>query len=432
MTNLRITLLAAVLLTGASASAAAQALSPLPPPEAPTRLLTLQDCVGLAAQKNPVLVSADYAAQAGRAVYDGSYNGVMPALNLTNSATEGNPSMGSKPAYTAQASAAMNLFNMAQVASIRSAAASYSQAEASLRVASANVRFNLISAFASAHFAEKSVEMAQRIVDIQQRNADEVTLRYESGNEYKGNMMNAKAQLLQAQAALTQAIRSERTTRRALDQQIGIDEFEDVAVTGTLVAQTPPNFPAQMSAFLEQRPDIAVQEAAVRSAAAALASSESTLYPTLTANYSRSRFGPAEFPSASYAWSAGAVLSYPIFGAGPTATYFNVKAGKDGLAKSQQDLRSVRDAAVVDLENSWANYATSVDQAIAQDALLQSLRQRNDEGAVRYASGLLTFDNWQVIVTSWVSAEQQNIQAEQSAVIAQAQWEKSLGKALGE
>ena len=54
------------------------------------------------------------------------------------------------------------------------------------------------------------------------------------------------------------------------------------------------------------------------------------------------------------------------------------------------------------------------------------------EGEVRYNSGLVTYDNWQIIVTSWVSAEQQSISNWQSALTAQAAWEQALGKALGE
>jgi hypothetical protein len=44
----------------------------------------------------------------------------------------------------------------------------------------------------------------------------------------------------------------------------------------------------------------------------------------------------------------------------------------------------------------------------------------------------VTFDNWQVIVTQWVGAEQTSISNWQSAVTAQAAWEQALGKALGE
>ena len=125
-------------------------------------------------------------------------------------------------------------------------------------------------------------------------------------------------------------------------------------------------------------------------------------------------------------------MSYPLFGGGPTSAYYNTKSAKRGLDKAEQDLRAVRDAAIVDLETSWAAYANALDQFQFQEVKLESARQRNVEAEIRYASGLITYDNWEVIVAEWVSAEQQAKQAQLNAVTTQAAWEKSLGKALGE
>jgi len=87
------------------------------------------------------------------------------------------------------------------------------------------------------------------------------------------------------------------------------------------------------------------------------------------------------------------------------ATYYAVAGAKQNLEKAQQDLRSVRDAAVVDLESNWASYANSYDQVKVQHALLDAARQRNDEADVRYASGLMTYDNWEIIASDRISSE---------------------------
>jgi outer membrane protein TolC len=410
-------------------------LSPLPPDEPPSVTLNWDDCVSLAAQRNPSLTAAGYALKAGKYSYYGSYDGLLPSLTLTNSYSRNNTvngvAIGSQGLYTAAATANWSLFNLSSIASVRSSKANYDQAMANQRLASATLRYNLRSAFASVYFAKVSLDMTRRIEVIQKQNAEEVELRYQSGNEYKGNMMNADAQYLVAKINTIQAIRSLRSAVKTLDQYLGFDEFSNVAVTGTLVAQNPPNFPASMGDFLESVPAVAVQEAAVASAKASLLSSESTLYPNFSVNYSRLREGGTEFPSQEYIWTAGAALSYPVFGSGPL-NVFNVISAKETLHNQEQTLRATRMAALANLENAWANYANAVDQAVGEQAILESYRQRNDEGAVRYAAGLLTFDNWQVIVTQWVGAEQTSITDWQQAVTAQAAWEQALGKALGE
>ena len=411
-------------------------LSPLPPAQPPTLALTWDDCVKLAVAHNPSLASAEYAQKAGQFTYYSSYNGLLPTVALTNTWTHNNNvngvSVGAQGLYTAQASVNMNIFNMSSVASIRSAKASYNQALANQRAASATLRANLLDAFANVYFNQVSLDMTRRIAEIQKRNAEEVALRYQAGSEYKGNMMNSNAQSLVANVNVVQAVRSLRASTKQLDQYLGLDEFSIVAVTGTLVAQTPPDLPAHLQDFLENRPDVAVQEAVLQSARASLASSQAPLYPNLSLNYSRFREGGTEFPDHEYLWSAGAVLSYPIFGGGPASAYFNVKSAKNSLLNQESALRAVRDAAVANLETAWAGYANAVDQAVGEQAVLESYRQRNEEGAVRYASGLVTFDNWQIIVTQWVGAEQTAINDWQAAVTAQAAWEQALGKALGE
>ena len=426
----------AVFASGASAADEPHGLSPLPPAEPPTLSLNWSDCVAFAVHNNPSLASADYAQIASKDAYYSTYNGLLPSLTLTNNYSHNNNvngvSIGAQGLYTAQATASMNIFNMGQVANIRAAKASYSSAMANQRLASATLRANLLTTFANVYFNQVSLDMTRRIAAIQKRNAEEVTLRYESGNEYKGNMMNAKAQSLVADVNVMQAVRSLRSGIKQLDQYLGLDEFQIVEVTGTVVAQTPPDLPAHLRDYLENRPDVALQEAAVQNALASVASSESPLYPSLSINYSRFREGGTEFPDKEYLWSAGATLSYPIFGGGPASTYFNVKSAKNTLLNQESALRATREAAVANLESAWANYANAVDQAVGEQAILESYRQRNEEGQVRYASGLLTFDNWQIIVTQWVSAEQTSINNWQSALTAQAAWEQALGKALGE
>lgn len=394
------------------------------------RLLTWEACVSLALRRNPELAASGYAVDAQRASYRGSYNGLMPNLSLSNAYSNSSASPANK--WSAQATASMELLNASNIAGIRSSSALLSQSEANRRVTSANVRFGLRQAFAQTLFAERSVEVSRNIRDMRSRGASMVALRYDSGRESKGNMLRAKAQLAQAEADLNQAMRTLRVNAKSLDRQLGVDEFEAAAVTGTLSALPAPPLPADPAALLAGRPDVSFQQAAVSSARAGLSGARSTLWPSLTGSYTRGRVGGAEFPNGAYSWTGALTLSYPLFGGGPTSTYYAIKAASRGLDKAQQDLRSVVDQAVVDLETTWASYAGTVDQVAVQHALLAAARQRNDEADVRYASGLLTYDSWEIIATDRINTERQAVNADFNAMVSQAAWEKSLGKELGE
>lgn len=393
--------------------------------------LTWEDCVAKASVKSPELTAAGLSVDASRASFYGSFNGLLPKLSMSNSYSDSKTSDGSSR-WSAQGSLSLDVFSMGNVNSVRSARAGLIQSLASQRSASSTLRLNLRRAFAGLLFAQRIVEVSRSIRDLRDKDSQLVVLRYDSGRESKGNMLRSKAQVLQAEADLSQDQRDLRTAQRALDRYLGIDEFTTVAASGTLAARPAPELPDDFKALAAGRPDVAVQEASVRSAQVSLSQSRASLWPSVSVNYSRSRTGRDEFPSSRYNWSFGGSLSYSLFGGGPTATYFASAASKKSLEKAQEDLRSVRNQAMLDLETAWSQYSGAVEQAKVQEALLEAARLRNEESDVRYESGLLNFENWETIVSDRVNSERQAIQSRLSAVQAEAAWEKALGKVLGE
>lgn len=397
---------------------------------AEARALTWEECAAEASRANPGLASARLSMDAGRASYYGSWNGLLPQLSLSNSVSESNAAR--RPSWEASASASIRLFDMGRVASIRSASAALSASEASLRLESSDLRASLRRAFSALLFAQSYVEVARRILEIRRHDSELVTLRYDSGRESKGNRMRAKAQTLQAEASLASAQRDLRSARREMSRQLGREDFSEFEADGTFAAASPPARPDDFRALLPLRPDVAVAEAAVRSARASRAQAAGDLWPALSASYSRTRSDSVEFPRARAGWSAAATLSYPLFGGGPTAAYFSVLEGRRGHEKAVSDLAAARQQALADLESAWSGFADAADAVKVQDALLEAARQRNDEADVRYASGLLSFDNWEVIVSDRVLAERQALSSRRAAMDAETAWDRALGRALGE
>lgn len=393
-------------------------------------VLTWEDSVTQAAAANPALKSSRLSVDASRASYYSSFNGFLPSLSLSNGVSESASSR--QPSYSASASAGLTLFSAGTAAAIRSASASLNSAEASLRSSSAALRSSLRQAFAALLFAQANLESARAIVVMRRHDAELVSLRYESGRESKGNMLRAKAQGLQAELSVSSAERGLRAAQRDMARQLGREGFEAFVATGVFSSAPPPSRPDDFRALLPLRTDVAIAEASVRSSKASLASADAVFWPTLSASYSRSRSGATEFPNRSNSWSAGASVSYALFGGGPAAAYLNTKASRLGYERSQSDLSAARQTALSDLENAWSHYADAADQLRVQDALLEAARQRNDEADVRYGSGLMSFDIWEGIVSERVSAERSALSARRAAMDAETAWHRALGRALGE
>ncbi len=396
------------------------------------RVLTWQDSVAIASQKNPDLLAADRGLESRRAGYKESFNTLFPQLDLSNSYTRTQGDSSDSNRWSGSARVSLDLFTMSGYAGISSARASFEQSAASYRLASANVLLNLRRAFADLLFAQEQVRVAQIILNIRKNNASLVSLRYDSGRESKGNKLRSQAELMDAESGANQAQRDRRAAEQEFNRQLGEETFETTIATGTLVTQTLPSDAGNPADFVENHPTVARSRAELKSADAFLSSARSVLFPSVSASYSRSVEGPDYFPDEDYGWSAGATLSLPIFGGGPTSAYYSVAAAKRAREQADENLRSTRYNVRSTLESSYAGFATSVEQVEVQRAFLNAARQRNQEADIRYSNGLMSYEDWERIVTERVNFERSVIQAQRNAVFAEADWDNARGKGLGD
>ncbi len=391
-------------------------------------VLTWDDCERIAVDNNPDQISAQRSVEANRAQYKGSYNGVMPKLNLSSSYNRFRFDDGSGR-WGAGASATWDIFDQSAFANIHAASAEYERSVANYRVVSSNTRFGLRQAFTQLLYAQKQIDVSKTILEIRDRNSKMVNLRYNSGRESKGNMMRAKAELLSAKADLEQSYRDLRAAQQELGHQLGEDEFVAHIGTGTLTVTTATEERQDFKTLVDNHPTVRVQLANVETALANVQKSKSALWPTLSANYNRSYQGPDYFPTGMN-WTASGVVRYPLFAGGPTAAYYSVSGSKRALEGAEQNLRSTRNQVLSNFETVWANLVGAEDQVTVQTAFLEASRQQNGEADIRYSNGLLTYENWEQIVTTRVTFEQTLVRAQRDAVVAEAQWMKALGKEL--
>jgi len=411
----------------------------------PADVLTWRDCVQMALHNNPDLLSAMQAIASSQAQYRGSFNGILPSLSLDNSYSRSGSSQsgvllrnGTTGTVTSHSTlwqlsggVSLDLINVGSWAAIQEAAGALHQTQAGAQVTATTILMNLYKTFAALLYAQEEVRVDTAIRDTWKSNAQMVALRYDSGAESKGDMMNTDANLLQAEASLAQAGRDVAVARQQLSQQLGKDQFETLVVTGTWTAPAAPNPMPDFDAYLARQPQIEVQEAAVEQTRAVITSARSALFPTLSINYNKGLEGAAELPSDPF-WTFSGVLSYPLFGKGLTSTYYATRAAERTYEKSRQDLRSLRNGLRSALVSAWSAYAQAEDNVHVQKAFMEASDQRKGEADINYQSGLMTFENWVLIVEDYVSAQVNFLRAEQTLIDAEAQWHYAAGEQLGE
>jgi len=122
----------------------------------------------------------------------------------------------------------------------------------------------------------------------------------------------------------------------------------------------------------------------------------------------------------------------PLFGGGPTATYYAVSAANKNYAKALEDLHATRLQALGSLESSWSGFAQAEDQVRVQRAFLDSAIQRKQESDIMYQNGLMSYQDWQLIMNDYVNFQKSYLSAEQNLISAEGQWRFATGQQLGE
>jgi outer membrane protein len=406
--------------------------------------LTWQECVKLAARHNPELLAALASVESSRADYRGSYNALLPQLNLSHSYTRSfttsqrvlaDGTIASANSYSkswrADGTVRLDLIDVANWTNIQLAAAELNQSEASLRSAGATALLDLYTAFTDLLHAQQEKNVNSAIRDTRKKNADMVSLRYESGRESRGNQLNTQAQLLEAEAALAQSDRQIRVAQRQLVQVLGKENFELLVVTGTWSVAGLPEPKPDFERFLAKQPQVAIQAATVERARLAVKSAHSVLWPTLGLSYTRGRQGNTEFPQNPY-WSFSGTVNYALFSGGPTAAYYAGQSAQRALEEAQLQLRAVRAQSFTDMESAWAAFAAADDNIKVQKAFLTAAIQRKEESDVRYQNGLMSFEDWNRVVQESVNYQTSFLRAQQNLVMAEARWRFTTGQQLGD
>jgi outer membrane protein TolC len=282
-------------------------------------------------------------------------------------------------------------------------------------------------------YAQDQVRISEEILALRERNAKLVALRYASGRESLGDKLQVEAQLEEAGTNVSAARRNLLTARTALAGRIGLTATGDGPVaSGELAISDPPSSPPDVGVLLPELPAIQAARAQTRLSELSLSESRVRLWPTLSASYSRGRSGPNEFPDGPLSWSAGGSLSWPLFSSGVASLPFAWTAASRQLAQAKESARSTEAQETNGLQSAWASFAAAADTVRVQKAYLAAAEQRNREADIRYSSGLLSFENWEQIVTDFVNYKRSALRTRRDAVVAEAGWHEALGRGLEE
>ena len=391
--------------------------------------LTWQDCLREAARNHPDLIAvkegiAQQTANKGIAASDG-----LPDVTADlNASTSDNASSGSSKSFDYGLSGSQLLFDgLKTLNNVRAASQNIQAAKEGFAFTSSDVRLRLRAAFVGLLKAQALLSLTEEIVRIRQGSLGLIDLRYESGTEHEGALLTARANLSQAQYEINQARRGLATSQRRLIREMGRERFSPVEVEGDFEVSDRALEKPDFEQVVRDHPALLEVIAKRNAAAFDVQARKGEFWPavSLTGGIGRSS---GSWPPEETESSAGLKVSLPLFEGGSRLAQLD--RSKSVYRQREQEERSVRDGAVLELERRWNELQDAAENVQVEARFLEAAEERAKIAEQQYSIGLITFDNWTIIEDDLVRNKKAFLDAQAEALLSEANWIHAKGETL--
>src|SRR5262249_16766305 len=158
--------------------------------------------------------------------------------------------------------------------------------------------FRLREAFVNLLKTQDLLSLTRDIYKIRENNLQLITLRYQSGTEHKGALLNAQANLSQAKYEVNQAERSIETAQRQFNKELGRKEVTPVTVKDNFEVSDRVLQKPDFETLVKQNPGLLKIAAQKNAAAFDVKANQAAFFPEISLNgglaNSDSRWPPAD------------------------------------------------------------------------------------------------------------------------------------------
>ncbi len=388
--------------------------------------LTLDDAVTAAASSNPDLAASRERVRITELSRKAAASPFLPSVSVGASYDRsGGDNFSTAATYAVSASARQSLFAGGKdAATYHRRELELIAAQADLDTSRAGVSYSVKSAFARLLFAQDQLDLTRSIEKRRSENVRLVNLQYEGGRENKGSYLRSKANARQSSFDVAQAQRALRVAQVELLRATGRSQFETIQATGTLGALPPADMP-NFHSLAADVPTVRSSVAGIEAARTDISFARGDFFPAIDASGSTGRAG-ADWPPKDDRWNVGVSASLPIFQGG--SNVFGVKRARAALRQITDQSKSISDQAALDLETAYAAFADAGERSQVQQEFLQAAIVRAEIARSQYTSGLLSFNDWDIIENDLINTQKSHLSSLRDAAVAEADWERKQGK----
>ena len=391
----------------------------------PVWAINWQESVAEASANNPELASSRSNLQAAESRIQASRSGFFPQLSASVDYRD-TAGAAAIPGtfYGAGATATQNLFaGFLDVAKVEQASASAQVAQLDLALVRARLSRDLKFAYASLRYVQEAVTLTQAIAQRTGENLRLVQLRFEGGRENKGSLLLTQATLKQAQFDNLQARQAIPSAQAQLARALGRADPDGLRAVDDVPVKKPPSDP-DFTSLVAAVPEYRRAQAQESAARADVRLNQSGFYPTLDLYGSYGREG-SEWLAEDSRRVVGVTLAIPIFQGG--RNYYGVEAASASLSAAAFTRGDTERFALERLKKAHASYVEAIERVQVDEAFLEAATTRADIARSKYASGLMSFEDWDRIENDLIQRQKNLLLSRRDRVTAEANWEQTQG-----
>ena len=409
--------------TTATTGAAAPSLVSIQAPS-----LSWDDAVKLTRQQNADLHAARATIDQYNAAVKGAWGSFLPTITATLGVQKSNTNdQADTDNDAARLNLSENLFNgFGDQARVEQAKRQRESFQAAYDLTQAQVTVQLKTAYQNLLISERNVKLSDDIIVRRQTNLDLVTLRFEGGRENKGSVLLSQANLDQAKLERLTAANAIESARVTLAKVIGEEKLPYGDVSSSVPVSVPP-LQVDFEALALGAPELRQAVSAEQAASEGVRVARSGFFPSLDLSASAGRFGSSFFPPTDQG-TVSLGLTIPLFSGGKT--YYGVQAAQAVATNASYLRQSALRSKIVDIRNAYNTYTQAVEQERVAQSFVTAAETRAEIARSQYNTGLITFENWDLIETDLVTRQRNALTSQTNRVTAEAAWDQSQGQGL--
>ncbi len=405
-------------------------------------VLTLEEALRTARERQPRLTDARANTAAARARADQGFSSLLPQVGVSaayrRSLLDGvglsptDPSSSfSRDGFSASATVSQLLFDFGRTPNRWRSAKQSAEAQGATEAQTLlEVLTNVRVAYFNVLAQQALVRVAEETLENQQAHLAQVRAQVEVGNRPEIDLSQQRTAVASAKLQLIEARSAEATSKAVLNQTLGVEGSTDYqvqeAVAGPVEGEEA-SIDSLVEVSLQSRPELAASEHQLQAQELQLSATRNEYWPSLSASVTGSNVSTSP-TQMEWGVSGQLGLSWSLFQGGLTRAEVREQQARLSSLQAQRD--TLRQQVRLEVERAWLSVSAARESVSVAEEVLSNARERLRLAEGRYRAGVGNIIELADAQLSASNAAVQRVRAVYDLSLARTELARALGREL--